>query len=187
MEGTNNPARSIVAGGAHLAVALAARGNQVRCLIRRGSDRSRLAAQVEPVVAEDLHDRVALERLVRGCDAVVHLARRTRSWTPRELYRVNRDGTAALCAALARTNPGGTAHPGQQPGAADRPRRSPPYGHSKLAAERIRHRHPELPITVIRPPAAYGPGDRAIFVYFRLVRLLADLRPHNRPAAPRPS
>ena len=179
--------------GAHLVAALAARGNRVRCLLRPASDRSRLAAEVEPVVAEDLGDRVALERLVRGCDAVVHLAGLTRSWTPRELYRVNRDGTAALCAALARVQPAVqqvvlvSSQAAVGPSGRRRPRCEgdvpapvTAYGRSKLAAERIRLRHPELPITVIRPPTVYGPGDRDIFAYFGLVR--AGVRPELVPA-----
>ena len=49
--------------GAHLVAVLAARGERVRCLLRPGSDRSRLPAKVEPVVAADLDDGAALERL----------------------------------------------------------------------------------------------------------------------------
>ena len=179
--------------GAHLVTALAARGDRVRCLLRPASDRSLLPAEVEPVVVEDLDDAAGLERLVRDTDAVVHLAGLTRSWTPRELYRVNRGGTAALCTALARVHPGVgqlilvSSQAAAGPSCRRRPRREedPPapvtaYGRSKLAAERIRHRYPELPITVIRPPAVYGPGDRDIFAYFRLVR--AGVRPELVPA-----
>ena len=179
--------------GAHLAAALAARGDRVRCLLRPASDRSGLPAGVEPVVAAGLGDGAALERLVRGCDAVVHLAGLTRSWTPRELYRVNRDGTAALCAAVARAHPAvrqlilvssqaaaGPSRPGRPRREDDPPAPVTAYGRSKLAAERVRHRYPELPITVIRPPAVYGPGDRDIFAYFRLVR--AGLRPELVPS-----
>ena len=181
------PVRVAVTGGsgfigAHLVAALAARGDQVRCLLRPSSDGSLLPAEVEPVVTADLGAASGLERLVRGCDAVVHLAGLTRSWTPRELYRVNRDGTAALCAAVAGVHPAVrqlilvSSQAAVGPSNRGRPRREedPPapvtaYGRSKLAAERVRQRHPELPITVIRPPAVYGPGDRDIFAYFRLV------------------
>ena len=179
--------------GAHLVAALAARGDQVRCLLRPASDRSRLPAEVEPVVAADLSDAVPLERLVSGCDAVVHLAGLTRSWTARELYRVNRDGTASLCAALARAHltvgqlilvssqaAAGPSRRGRARREEDPPAPVTAYGRSKLAAERIRLRHPELPITVVRPPAVYGPGDRDIFAYFRLVR--AGVRPELVPA-----
>ena len=177
--------------GAHLVAALAARGAQVRCLLRPTSDRSLLPAEAEPVVATDLGDAAALQRLVRGCDAVVHLAGLTRSWTTRELYRVNRDGTAALCAALARAEPvdqlilvSSQAAVGPSRGVRPRREEDPPapvtaYGRSKLAAERVRHRYPGLPITVIRPPAVYGPGDRDILAYFRLVR--ARVRPELVP------
>ena len=179
--------------GAHLVAALAARGDRVRCLLRPAGRRSRLPAEVEQVAAADLGDAAALERLVRGCDAVVHLAALTRSWTPRELYRVNRDGTAALCAALARVHPAVgqlilvSSQAAAGPSCPGRPRREedPPapvtaYGRSKLAAERVRLRCPELPVTVIRPPAVYGPGDRDIFAYFRLVR--AGVRPELVPS-----
>ena len=179
--------------GAHLVAALAARGHQVRCLLRPRSDWSLLPATVEPVVAADLSDPAALKQLVRDADAVVHLAGLTRSWTPRELYRVNRDGTAALCAALARAHPAvgqlilvsSQAAAGPSCGRLPRGEQDPPapvtaYGRSKLAAERTRHRYPRLPITVIRPPAVYGPRDRDIFAYFRLVR--ARVRPELVPA-----
>lgn len=179
--------------GAHLLAALAARGDRVRCLLRPGSDRSRIPAAVEPVVAADLTAPAALERLVRGSDAVVHLAGLTRSWSARELRRVNRDGTAALCAAAARARPAAgqfimvSSQAAAGPSCGRRARREQDapapvtaYGRSKLAAERVRQRHPRLPITILRPPAVYGPGDRDVFAYFRLVR--AGVRPEPVPA-----
>ena len=178
--------------GAHVVAALDARGQQVRCLLRPSSDRSLLPARVEQVAATDLCDGAALERLVCGCDAVVHLAGLTRSWTLRELFRVNRGGTAALCAALGRVHAGvgqlilvssqaavGPSRRRRPRGEADPPAPISAYGRSKLAAESVRHRYPGLPITVIRPPAVYGPGARDIFAYFRLVR--AGVRPELVP------
>ena len=181
--------------GSHLLAALAARGDNVRCLLRPTSNPAALPAAVEPVLADHLADSAALERLVRGADVLVHLAGLTRSWTPRALYEVNRGGTAALCAAVARVCPtlrqlilvSSQAAVGSS--SRHRPRREndPPapvtaYGRSKLSAERVRLRYPRLPVTVIRPPAVYGPGDRDIFVYFRLVR--SGLRPELVPARP---
>ena len=69
--------------GSHLVAALAARGHAVRCLLRPTSNRAALPAAAQPVLAEHLADRGALERLLCGADAVVHLAGLTRSWTPR--------------------------------------------------------------------------------------------------------
>ena len=180
--------------GAHLVAALAARGDAVRCLLRPTSNRAALPAAAQPVLAEHLADRAALERLLRGADAVVHLAGLTRSWTPRALHEVNRGGTAALCAAAARTNPAlqqlilVSSQAAVGPSSRRRPRHEDDapapvtaYGRSKLAAERVRLRYPRLPITVVRPPGVYGPGDRDIFAYFQLVR--AGLQPELVPAS----
>ena len=178
--------------GAHLVAALAARGDTVRCLLRPTSRRTVLPGEVEPVVADHLADGAALQRFLRGADTVVHLAGLTRSRTPRALYEVNRGGTAALCAA-ARACPElqqlvvVSSQAAVGPSSRRRPRREddPPapvtaYGRSKLAAERVRLRHPGLPVTVVRPSAVYGPGDRDIFAYFRLVH--AGLGPDLVPA-----
>ena len=180
--------------GSHLAVALAARGHAVRCLLRPTSNRAALPAAAELVVADHLSDRAALERLLHGADAVVHLAGLTRSWTPRALHEVNHGGTEALCAAAARTNPAlqqlilvssqaavGPSSRRHPRGEDDPPAPVTAYGRSKLAAERVRLHYPKLPVTVVRPPAVYGPGDRDIFAYFRVVR--AGLRPELVPAS----
>ena len=180
--------------GSHLAVALAARGHAVRCLLRPTSNRAALPAAAETVIGEHLADRAALQRLLHGTDAVVHLAGLTRSWTPRALHQVNRGGTAALCEVAVRAAPAlqqliiVSSQAAVGPSSRRRPRREddPPapvtaYGRSKLAAERVRLRYPRLPVTVVRPPAVYGPGDRDIFAYFRLVR--GGLRPELVPAS----
>ena len=181
--------------GSHLAAALAARGYAVRCLLRPASDRGALPAGVDTVLAGHLADRTALARLLRGADAVVHLAGLTRSWTPRALHQVNRGGTEALCAVAACASPAlqqvivvssqaavGPSSRRQPRGEDDPPAPVTAYGRSKLAAERVRLRYPRLPVTVVRPPAVYGPGDRDIFAYFRLVR--GGLRPELVPASP---
>jgi nucleoside-diphosphate-sugar epimerase len=45
------------------------------------------------------------------------------------------------------------------------------YGQSKLEAEQVlQQRAHELPVTVVRPPCVFGPGDRNLLSLFRSVR-----------------
>jgi len=46
------------------------------------------------------------------------------------------------------------------------------YGRSKLAAERaVLDKKDQLKVTVIRPPAIYGPRDREIFAFFKSIKM----------------
>ena len=43
------------------------------------------------------------------------------------------------------------------------------YGRSKLSSEKLlREMKDELPITIIRPPTVYGPGDKDVFTLFQM-------------------
>ena len=45
------------------------------------------------------------------------------------------------------------------------------YGRSKLEGERIVMRHKNtIPVTVIRPPAVYGPRDKDFYIFFKLLK-----------------
>lgn len=87
--------------GSAVARALLARGQAVRLLARAGSDRRNLAGLQAEIVEGDLTDPPSLERAVRGCEALYHVAADYRLWVPRppEIYRANVDGTRALMTA----------------------------------------------------------------------------------------
>ncbi|HVS12615.1 MAG TPA: hopanoid-associated sugar epimerase [Thermoanaerobaculia bacterium] len=84
--------------GAHLARALVARGDAVRCLVRAGSERTNLEGIDVEVVEGDLRDRASLARAARGCRAVYHCAADYRLYArrTRDLYDSNVDGTRNL-------------------------------------------------------------------------------------------
>ena len=45
------------------------------------------------------------------------------------------------------------------------------YGRSKLEGERIVMKHKSaIPVTVIRPPAVYGPRDKDFYIFFKLLK-----------------
>lgn len=81
--------------GWHVARRLLERGHRVRALVRPGSRLQEL--DVEPA-AGDLRDPASLERAVKGCGIVFHVAADYRLWAkdPTELYRSNLDGTRNL-------------------------------------------------------------------------------------------
>jgi dihydroflavonol-4-reductase len=81
--------------GWHVARVLLERGFPVRALLRPGSRVD--ALDVEPVTG-DLRDAASLDRAVRGCGLVFHVAADYRLWAkdPQDLYRSNVDGTHNL-------------------------------------------------------------------------------------------
>jgi dihydroflavonol-4-reductase len=117
-------------------------------------------------------------------DAVVHLAGIRRSPDREAFFKVNAEGTRALCEALA-------AQGGRRrfvlcgslaaTGPSDDPRRpkceedpfAPTewYGESKAEAERIAFSfNDRLDITVARPPRLIGPGDKENLAFFKVVK-----------------
>jgi len=84
--------------GAHVARALLAEGESVRCLVRSGSRRDNLAELDVEIVEGDLRQEASLKPAVAGCRRVFHCAADYRLFTrdPEELYRSNVEGTRNL-------------------------------------------------------------------------------------------
>ncbi|WP_448586978.1 NAD-dependent epimerase/dehydratase family protein [Thermaurantiacus sp.] len=145
--------------GGHVLAAARARGHRVRALARRAQPRREGVAWIPG----DLADREALRALVSGADAIVHVAGVTNSRTAAGFLRGNVGGTAAMRAAA-----GGRPFVHVSSLAARMPALST-YGASKRQAEDVARGCPG-PWVVVRPPAVYGPGDRAFLALFRAVR-----------------
>ncbi len=169
--------------GGRLAQALAARGDSVRALGRRGSPRPSVAGDVTWVDG-DLHDADALATLVRGADAVVHVAAVYRTaGHPDAYYReINVGGTERLLEAAARSGVGRFVHTStvgvhgdvERPPADEDAPIAPGdiYQQTKAEAEDLAlHFGAEhgLPVAVLRPGAIYGPGERRLLKLFRAI------------------
>jgi nucleoside-diphosphate-sugar epimerase len=169
--------------GGHVAAALRARGDEVAALVRSPAAREGLAAGVR-VVEGDLGDRGALESLVQGCDAVLHVAAVYRTaGHPDSYYRdVNVGGTERLLEAAARAGArlfvhtstvGVHGHVTSPP--ADETSPFAPgdvYQETKAEAEALAlrfHRERGLPVVVVRPAAIYGPGERRLLKLFKAI------------------
>lgn len=165
--------------GSHLVERLLAEGAEVRCLSRRREVPERLRGLAVEVVPGDLGSGAGLRAAVQGVDEVWHLGALTRSRTRRELFRVNAAGTEALaraaieagvarfafCSSLAAVGPSASSEPLADDAP---PRPQTAYGRSKREAEvALLALRPELPVTILRPPAVYGPRDRDFLALFR--------------------
>lgn len=155
--------------GRQAVAALAAKGWQVRVLLR-AQPLHPLWQAIEPeVVLGSLADTAALERLVTGCDAVLHMAGLIKARNEAEFMAVNRDGSKALADASRRLAP--KAHFLQVSSLAAREPQLSGYAASKQAGERaVLDALSPQQLSIVRPPAIYGPGDRETLIFFQLAR-----------------
>ena len=175
--------------GSHLVEHLVDQGYHVTCLIRKTSNLRWLdhlltskSSQVELVIG-DLRDFDVLVEHIRGVDLVFHLAGLTKAPDAATYDRVNAKGTKRLieaclgvqtsldrfvyCSSLAAVGPSRDATPNTEDVT---PQPLTDYGSSKLKGEMIVHAYADqLPMTVIRPPAVYGPRDADIFLFFQMI------------------
>ena len=175
--------------GSHLVEQLVDQGYHVTCLIRKTSNLRWLdhlltakSPQVE-LITGDLHDSDVLAQHVRDIDLVFHLAGLTKAPNAATYDRVNAAGTEHLieaclgaqtnlnrfvyCSSLAAVGPSSNATPNTEDVT---PRPLTDYGSSKLKGELIVRKYTDrLPITIIRPPAVYGPRDADIFLFFQMI------------------
>ena len=149
--------------GKRLTAYLQERRYQVRTLARSPARSAELDASGVDIVQGDLHDSTALERLVRDCDAVIHLAGAVRGNNLDQFMHTNRDGTARLLEAIAAEAPDSRFLLVSSL-AAREPQLSW-YAQSKRAAEELVQAS-ALDWVIMRPPAVYGPGDREMKALF---------------------
>jgi nucleoside-diphosphate-sugar epimerase len=141
---------------------------QVRILTRRAVDPSLIGAQVE-VVRGDLDDHGSLQRLLDGADAVVHVAGLIKARSRDAFFRANAESVGCLVE-IAAAAPRPPRFLLMSSLAAREPELSA-YAASKRAGETVLiAAGGALPWTILRPPAVYGPGDRATLPFFRCVR-----------------
>ena len=166
--------------GGHLAEALVARGTAVGALVRSPARCERLRALGARLVEGGLDDEAALAKLVKGRDVVFHVAGLVAARSAADFLRANRDGARRVAEAAAREGVGrlvlvsslAVTGPSPAGGAVDESSGPGPltaYGRSKQAGEEA-VRDTGVPVTIVRPPAVYGPRDHAFLTVFRTAR-----------------
>lgn len=170
--------------GGRLLAALRARGDEVSALVRTRSASDALRTSGARLIEGDLSDRSALERLLEGTRAVVHVAAVYRTaGHPDSYYRdVNVGGTERLLEAAARrgiqrfvhTSTVGVHGHVDSPPADETAPLAPGdiYQQTKAEAEALAlsyHRTRGVPVAVVRPGAIYGPGETRLLKLFRAI------------------
>jgi nucleoside-diphosphate-sugar epimerase len=155
--------------GSHLLDLALDAGYQVKALTRRDqAPRDRL-----DWIAGDLSSRDALEQLVDGADAVIHVAGTINAPNAAGFEKGNVAGTLAM---LAAATAGGIRRFVHVSSLAAREPKLSLYGASKARAEELVMRS-GLDWVIVRPPAVYGPGDKETLELFRMARLGLMLMP----------
>ncbi len=169
--------------GTHLLRHLLGKGYAVRVLVRDSARLSlpRETADRVETVQGALDDDAALSRLVAGADVLIHVAGAIAASTARVFHEVNAEGTRRLAERAADADVGRFVHVSSL--AARAPHLSP-YAASKRAGEEKLQEVAAsrgLKTVIVRPPAVYGPGDRATLSLFdQLSRRLALVPGHGR-------
>jgi dihydroflavonol-4-reductase len=169
--------------GRRLVRRLVERPCRVSCLVRANSRIDELRLAGPQLITGDVTDRGSVERALAQSQAgtVFHLAGLVRAQHRDEFMRVNAGGVETVAAACAdRADPPvlvvvsslGAAGPCGRRGnlrvEGDVAAPVSNYGRSKLAGEHAAARHAAIvPITIVRPPIVFGPGDRGVLEMFR--------------------
>ena len=144
--------------GSRLVPRLVETGVQVRLLVRSPEKLGHTGDGCE-VVPGDLSDESALSKLVSGADCVLHIAGAIAAPDSATFARINVTGTTLIAKAAARA---GVARFIQLSSMAAREPKLSAYGASKRAGETVlTEQAGNMSWAIIRPPAVYGPGDKA--------------------------
>ena len=169
--------------GSHLVETLLQSGVQVRCLLRETSDLKWLKGLPIEVTFGDCKDKTSLTEAVKGVDQIFHLAGITKAIHEETYFEVNAHGTENMIHACLENNPhlqkfiylssqaaAGPCRNGNKKRESDQCEPVSAYGQSKRMGEELAlsHAH-EIPLLILRSCAVYGPRERDIYTFFKLL------------------
>lgn len=170
--------------GGHVAELLSKRGDHVRALVRKSSNRKYLTGLRNVELLEGGLEQVeGLRAAVDGVDAIVHSAGLIKARSIDEFFAVNVGGTSNLVEAARRLGPAlkrfvfvsslEACGPSLDGHPVSETQETPvtAYGRSKLAAEKVvLSAKDEIPVVILRPGAIYGPRDAEILEAFKSIQ-----------------
>jgi nucleoside-diphosphate-sugar epimerase len=181
--------RALVTGatgfiGSHLCEELVKRGYEVTCLVKKTSNLKWIENLDLKHIFGDCTNLESLQNAVKGFDLIFHVAGLTKSCREKDFFCINTDGTENLIksiseknnklkrfiylSSLSATGPSKNGNPLRED---SEPSPVSNYGKSKLKGEIavLKYRN-TIPITILRPPAVYGPRDKDLLVFFKMIK-----------------
>ena len=175
--------------GSHIVETLLENGHTVVCQVRKTSNLKWLKELKVEYFYGDVRDDKVIPEMVKGVEAIVLNAGVLRALNKEDYYLVNQAATKNIAEAVLKYNPGlkklilissqaamgpGDNLEGKKIGDKETPVSD--YGLSKLAGEKdLMILDGKVPYTILRPASVYGPRDKDIFIFFKLVSM--GLRP----------
>ena len=150
--------------GRHLVRTFTQAGWRVRILARRDPVPALGGSRNVEVTPGGLEDRASLERLCDRAHVVVHAAGLVKARHDRDFHHANVEGAERLAEAIRTSSP--TAHAVFVSSLAAREPTLSAYATSKRRGELAMEARLGDRLTVVRPTAIYGPGDRETFALF---------------------
>jgi len=149
-----------------------------RALVRKSSKTDVIEADGFPISVADLATGEGLKEALSNCDAVVHSAGGGRVKRPSDFYKNNTRTTETLLDAISQHAPELKAFvlissiAARGPGTSKEPLGPQShYGKSKaMAEEKALACQSQFPITILRPPSLYGPGDTRFLPLYKAVK-----------------
>jgi nucleoside-diphosphate-sugar epimerase len=159
--------------GQYILPQILAAGHEVVALARKPEA---LSGKCKNVVVGHLGDEEALAKLVAGADVVIHNAGATAAKNRAEFFEINVEGTKRLFraarAAKTRRFVFVSSITAREPDLSA-------YAASKAEAEKflLPHDDEDCDVLVLRPPAIYGPGDKATLPLFKMLQARVAVLP----------
>lgn len=176
--------------GSWVAKQLVDKGEEVVCLVRKTSNLRWLEDLPVKYHYGSLLDGDSLKEGIKGADYVLHIAGVTKALSIADFYRGNVEASRVIMDTILEVNPkikrvvyvGSQAAVGPTPKGEvlDESCEMKPitdYGTSKMQSEQVvREYLDKLPITILRPPAVYGPRDTDVYEVFKSVKNRLNLK-----------
>ncbi len=168
--------------GSHLADSLIedSKYNNIKCLVR--SNEKWLKNKPYQKISGDLHSIRTIESALEDIDVIFHIAAIVKAPSQKELDFANVEATENILRMAKRTGVKklvilsslAAAGPSQTRPVTEKDPMKPisMYGKSKMRMEKMIHKlvDGDLSVTILRPPAVYGPREDQIFTLFKMMK-----------------